>query len=134
MILLFINTSCANIGDGTGLVKSAADGDFWISLHTADPTDTGSITNEATYGSYARKSIGRGAANWTVSGDTVDNDAAILFIEATSGSETLTHIGIHTASSGAGNMIVYGVLTGSLLVSTGIAPNIPIGDLDIIAA
>ena len=35
--LIFLNTNWANIGDATGLRGSSAAGNFWISLHTADP-------------------------------------------------------------------------------------------------
>ena len=67
--LLFTNISIANIGDAGGILKSVADGVFFISLHTSDPGETGDqTTNEATYGAYARKSVARGVAEWTVAG------------------------------------------------------------------
>lgn len=132
--LLMENLDWLLIGDAGGLLGSVAPGSFWISLHTADPTDTGSTAAEAAYTGYVRKAVTRGSGSWTTSGDTCDNDAAILFAESSSGPETETHIGVHTASSGAGNMIIHGALTASLIVNPGIAPNIPAGDLDVIAA
>lgn len=50
--LLFLNTDWANIGDAAGLQNSSAAGSFYISLHTADPGETGSQnTSEAAYAS-----------------------------------------------------------------------------------
>jgi hypothetical protein len=131
--LLFTNQDWANIGDATGIQGSSTDGSFYIALFTADPTDAGTQTNEATYTGYARKAIGRTTSDWTVSGDTVDNDSAISFDPCTAGSDTVTHLGIMDAST-SGNMIIHGALSASLAISAGITPNIPAGDLDITAA
>lgn len=137
LTLLFINTSWANIGDATGLVKSTADGVFYISLHTADPGEAGDqTTSEATYTPYARVSVARGAAQWTVAGTTpttVDNDNVIPFAEATAGSETITHVGIGTDASGAGNLLWSGALDTSRAVSSGITPSFAAGELNVTA-
>ncbi len=134
LTLLFNNVDWANIGDGPGLQNSAAAGDFHVSLHTADPTETGDQTSsEATYGSYARIAVARTAGGWTITGNTADNAAAITFPEATSGSETITFVGIGTDLSGAGNLIWSGVLDTSRLVSSGITPSFAIGDLNVTA-
>jgi len=103
-----------------------------IALFTADPGETGSTASEATYTGYARVSVTRGAAGWTVAGDTGDNDAAITFGECTAGSDTVTHLGLMDASSG-GSMYVYGALDQSLAISSGITPEIAAGALDITA-
>lgn len=65
--LIFTNTTWANIGDATGLVKSTTDGVFYISLHTADPSSGDQSTSETTYTGYARISVVRTASGWTVS-------------------------------------------------------------------
>src|SRR5713101_1082524 len=103
---------------------------LYVSLHTADPTDTG-LGAEANYGSYARVVNNPLDANWT-SGTATDgitqNVGALAFPAATSGSNLVTHFGIWDASSG-GNMICYGQLTNSITVSTGVTPNIAINAL-----
>jgi len=135
--LYFENTNHANIGDGAGLVKSTADGVFYISLHTADPGETGDQTSsEATFTSYARKSVARGTATWSVT--TADpavatNDAAITFVACTGGTNTITHFGIGTDASAAGNLLFSGALDSSLAVSNGITPEFAINALDITA-
>ena len=58
LTLLFINTSWADFGDATGLVKSTSDGNFTLALSTGTLTDSSTqATTEAAYTSYARKSV-----------------------------------------------------------------------------
>lgn len=129
---IFQNAAIADIGDAAGLQPSATAGDLFVSLHTADPGEAGDqTTNEATYGGYARQSVPRSAAGWNVTGNTVDNAAAITFPEATSGSETITHFGVGTLSSGTGKLLYSGALSASLAVSAGVTPEFAIGDLDV---
>jgi hypothetical protein len=132
--LYFTNTDHANIGDAAGLQNSATAGSFYVSLHTGDPGEAGSqTTNEATYTSYARVAVARSGAGWTVSGNNVSNAAAINFPACTGGTNTITHFGIGSDSSGAGNLFFKGALNASLAVSSGITPTIATGDLDIAA-
>lgn len=130
--LYFLNTDHAAIGDAAGLQNSATAGVFYISLHTADPGETGTqTTSEATYTSYARVSVARSGAGWTVSGNNVSNAAAINFPACTGGSNTITHFGIGSDVSGTGNLFFKGALGASLSVSTGITPSFATGDLDV---
>ena len=130
LLLLFNNTAIANIGDASGLQPSAADGDQFCSLHTADPGEAGvQTTSEAAYTSYARAAVPRTAGGWTVAGDNASNTAIVQWPQATGGSETETHYGIGTAVSGAGNLLASGALTASLAVSNGIQPEAAIGAL-----
>jgi len=130
--LLFENANYANVGDATGLRGSSTAGVFYISLHTANPNETGTqTTSEAAYGSYARQSVARSTSGWTVASGVCDNDAAINFPAATSGSETESHFGIGSDVSGAGNLFLWGALTASLAVSSGITPSFAIGALDV---
>ena len=130
--LIITNADAANVGDVTGLRGSSTAGVFWISLHTANPNETGAQnTSEAAYGSYARQDEARNTTQWTVTNNTADNDNAITFPAASSGSETETHFGLGSASSGAGNLFLYGALTASLAVSAGITPEFASGALDI---
>jgi hypothetical protein len=128
----FNNTDHANVGDAAGIQNSAAAGSFYISLHTADPGEAGSqTTSEATYTSYARVAVARSGAGWTISGGNASNAAAVNFPAATGGSNTITHFGIGSDSSGAGNLFFKGALTSSLAVSSGITPSFAIGELDV---
>lgn len=132
-LLLFNNTTWAGVGDTTGIVGSGAAGSFFISLHTADPGETGNqTTSEATYTGYARVAVARTSAGWTVSGTTtVTNTAAINFAACTAGSNTITHFAVGKASTGTGEIVCSGALTSSLAVSSGITPSFAIGALTI---
>ena len=106
-----------------------ANTDLWIALHTADPGEAGSaVTNEATYGSYARVTLTR-ASDFTVSGNQVSNANLEQFATCSSGSETITHASIVTSTSGAGTIIASAALTSSIPVSTGIQPQFAAGAL-----
>lgn len=129
--LLITNADAANIGDATGLRGSSTAGVFWISLHTANPNETGDqTTSEATYTDYARVSVARSTAQWTVTGNTADNDNAITFPAASGGSSTITHFGLGSDETSTGNLFLYGT-TNSLAVSSGITPSFAAGALDI---
>lgn len=96
---------------------------LYIGLHTSDPGEGGSqTTNEATYGSYARVTVARSGSGWTVSGNQAVNAGLIQFPQCTSGTNTITHVSIGTASSGAGQILYSGALNSSLEVSSGIQP------------
>lgn len=128
--LLFLNTDWANIGDAAGLQNSATAGSFYISLHTADPGETGNqSTSEAAYTSYARVAVARTSGGWTRSVSTVSNTALVQFPQATGGSATVTHFGIGTDLSGTGNLLLKGALTSSLAISSGIQPQFAAGAL-----
>jgi hypothetical protein len=130
LTLYFNNTDHANIGDAGGLQNSAAAGSFYISLHTGDPGEAGSqTTSEATYTSYARVAVARSGAGWTISGAAATNAAAVNFPACTGGTNTITHFGIGSDSSGAGNLFFKGALSASLAVSSGITPSFAIGQL-----
>ena len=135
--LFLANVDMANVGDATGLRGSSTAGSWYISLHIADPGETGNqATNEAAYISYARVAVARSLAQWTIAvgGDSIcvgDNDNAITFPACTGSSETITHVGIGSASSGAGNLFGYGTLTQALPVSSGVTPSFAAGTLDI---
>ena len=132
--LYFTNVSHANIGDATGLVNSTVAGSFYISLHTADPSAGNQTTSEATYTDYARVAVARSGAGWTVSAANVSNAAAVTFPAASAGSDTVTHFGIGSDASGAGNLFWSAALDASRAISAGITPEFAIGELDTDAA
>ena len=128
--LIFENANYANVGDVTGLRGSSTAGVFWISLHTADPGETGTqTTSETAYTSYARVSVARSTAGWSVASGVADNDAAITFAQCGVTGATITNVGIGSDTSGAGNLFLKG--TASLVVSTGVTPQFAAGALDI---
>lgn len=130
--LLFLNLDWANIGDAAGLQNSAAAGSFYISLHTADPDETGTQTsNEVGYTSYARVAVARSGAGFSRSASVIENAALVQFPQCTGGSATATHFGIGTDSSGAGTLLLTGALTSSLSISNGIQPQFAAGDLTV---
>lgn len=130
--LFFNNSNFATIGDATGLQGSSTAGSFYVSLHTSDPGEAGNqTTNECAYTSYARVAVARTSGDWTVSGAQASNTAAIQFPQATGGTETATHVGIGTATSGTGVLLYSGALTASLAISNGVQPEFAIGNLDV---
>jgi hypothetical protein len=132
LLLLFNNTTFTLVGDAAGLLKSAADGSLYISLHTADPGEAGDqTTNETSYTGYARVGVARTGAGWTVTANSVTNAATITFGLDTVGSATLTHFGVGTSSAAAGKLLYSGSLTANLAVSPGITPSFAAGQLTI---
>lgn len=132
LALLFNNTNIANIGDATGLRGSTAAGVFYISLHTADPGEAGTqTTSETAYTNYARVSVARTTAGFTVAGNNVSNAAAISFPAGGATGSTVTHFGIGTDATGAGNLLFRGTLNSSLAVSSGVTPSYAVGELDV---
>lgn len=130
--LIFENSNYANVGDATGLRGSSTAGVFWIGLHTANPNETGDqTTSETAYTNYARVSVARSTAGWTVTSGTADNDGAITFPQCGASGATLTHFGIGSDTSGAGNLFMYGALTASLAVSNLVTPSFAAGTLDV---
>jgi hypothetical protein len=130
--LIFLNTNIANIGDATGLRGSTTAGVLYVALHTADPGEAGAQnTSEISYTGYARVSVARSGAGWTIATSTMSNAAAVTFGACTAGSGTATHFSVGTASSGAGTLLYSGALGASLAISAGITPSFAIGALQI---
>lgn len=130
--LIFENANYANVGDATGLRGSSTAGVFYVSLHTANPNETGDqTTSEAAYTNYARVSVARSTAGWSVASGVADNDAAITFPASGSGPESETHFGIGSDATLAGNLFLWGALTATLVVNAAITPSFAAGALDI---
>lgn len=124
--LLFNNVTFTEVGDGAGILKSVGDGDLFVSLHTADPTESGDqTTNETSYTNYVRVGVSR-TAGWTAASSGVVNPAAdIDFAEcgATPGA-AVTHFGIGTLTSAAGKLLYFGTLSPSITMATGVIPRV----------
>ena len=102
---------------------------WYVGLFTADPTDTGSLSNEVSGNAYARTAV-----TFSVTNDLATNSAAVEFPAASGGNwGTITHIGVIDAST-SGNMIIHSALTTAKAINDGDVFRIPTGDLDITAA
>lgn len=126
----FTNANHANVGDATGVRGSTVAGSFYISLHTADPGEAGTATtSESAYTNYARVAVARSGAGFTVVGNSVSNAAAVTFPAGGVTGSLVTHFGIVSSSSGAGDLHLSGALSASLQVNSGITPSFAIGAL-----
>jgi len=127
--LIFNNTAWLTVAAAGAL------GNLYVSLHTGDPGDAGNQgTSEANYTGYAREAVARTTAGWTVTNDEAANTAAITFGECTAGSSAVTHFGIGTDLSGAGNLLMSGSLGATLSITAGITPEFALGQLTVTAA
>lgn len=95
---------------------------WWVSLHSADPSDTGA--DEISGGSYARQSATFNAA----ASGLVDNVAQEDFADMPA--VTITHIGVWSAVT-AGTFIAGGALDLAKVIGSGDTVRLAIGDLDI---
>ena len=98
---------------------------WYVGLFTSDPTETGAAGTEVSGGSYARTAV-----TFSVTGDTASNTAAVEFPAATANWGSVSHIGVHDASTG-GNMLVHAALSTAKTIADGDVFRIPTGDLDI---
>jgi hypothetical protein len=98
---------------------------LYVSLHTSDPGEGGAQnTNECAYGSYARVPVARTSGGWAVASGSCSPVADINFPVASSGTETATHFGIGTGSSGAGYLLYRGTITPNISIVTGVTPQL----------
>ena len=102
------------------------------SLHTADPTDSGSATtSEIAYTSYTRVNVGRTTGAWTAAsgtGGTISPVANIDFPAGTGGSGTATHwmtaASNATPPTGAQVQLWSGTVTPNIVTGDGITPRL----------
>jgi hypothetical protein len=120
--LIFQGTAVANIADNAA---SSPLTNLYVSLHTADPTDSGNQTsNEISYTGYARVAVARTSSGFTVTSSSVSPAANIDFGQCTAGSGTVTHFAIGTASSGTGKILYSGTVSPNISVSSGVIPRL----------
>lgn len=150
--LLFNNTAWTEVSDGIGATSTT--GNLYVSLHTANPgdtTDPDQTTSEvatgvgAAYEDYVRGAVVRSSAGWAIQASaggqtTVQNTAAsdapwaTPWATAGAGSTgaSITHFGIGTDASGAGQLLFFGALTtGTLSITAGDTPVTPAGALKV---
>jgi hypothetical protein len=100
----------------------------YVSLYTTDPTDADTGT-EVSGGSYARTAVTMGAPSNGVS----TNSADVTFPTATASWGTVTHIGIHDAST-SGNLLFHTPLDTAKTIDSGDIFKIESGNLSVTLA
>lgn len=131
-LLLFNNTTIANIGDATGLVGSTSAGSTQLALSTVALTDADTLltATEVAYTGYARPTQARSGAGWTVSGDTASNAALVQFGEMSAGGpDTVVHLGLGFIATGD-VLRLHQDLGADLVINNGVNPQFAIGALD----
>ena len=103
---------------------------WYVALYTAAPSDSGGGT-EVSGSGYSRQSVTFAAAS--TPGGTTSNTGAVSFTASGGSWGTITHMGIHTASTG-GNLLWHGALTASKTVGDGDTLEFAIGNIDLTLA
>ena len=109
---------------------TSAPSTVYIGLHTADPGETGSLTNELSGNNYSRQSASFGAVSTVGNTVTCSTNADITFGPASASWGTITHVSVHDAST-SGNTLFYGALSASKTVGTNDSFKITSGNLTI---
>lgn len=127
LLMIFNNNNIAAVGDATGLRGSSSAGQLFVSLHTADPGESGNqSTSECNYSGYARQGVARSGAGWTVTGSSASPAANVNFpnpSDSASLPQTATHFAVGTDASGAGKVLYKGPLSPNIVISnTGVQP------------
>jgi len=127
--LIFQAVAVANLADNAAGSPAA---NLYVALHTADPGEANDQTqSEIAYNTYARVSVSRNAAGFTVSANNCVNAGNITFPTCNSGSGTASHFSVGM-NAAAGSKILYsGALTANLAISAGITPAFNAGNLTI---
>lgn len=97
--------------------------EFYAALHSAAPGDA-QTDDEASYTGYVRVSIARTVGGWVVTGNVANPAADILFPAVTGGGGEVTHWSVGTALSGAGKVLMAGLLMPSQQIITGMQPRV----------
>ena len=121
--LILTGSSIANIADNAATSPLT---NLYIGLHTADPGPDGTQdTSQVVYTGYTRIAVPRLGANWTITGNVAQPVARIEFGEMTAGVESLaTWMTIGTALTGAGKVLLRGLLSPNIQIRLGVIPAI----------
>ena len=103
---------------------------WYVALYTAAPSDSGGGTEVST-GGYSRQSVTFDAASSP--GGTTSNNNVVSFTASGANFGTVTHIGIHTASTG-GQLLWHGAMTASKTVNDGDTLEFSVGNIDLTIA
>lgn len=121
--LLFHGTPIPALADNAATSPATQ---LYVSLHKADPGAGGTqTTTEADYTGYARIPVARTAAGWTIVGNVVSPTDTVEFPEMTGGDEqTITHIAVGTALTGAGTVLFRGAILPTIECKNGVVPRL----------
>lgn len=119
--LIYNGDAIANLADNASASPVTT---FHVALHTADPNAGDQTTSEAAYTGYTRMPVTRNTAGWTVTSNSVSPTNAITFPTGTGGGETITHVSIGMAASGASKILDSGTLSPAIVTGNGITPEL----------
>lgn len=124
--LIFRATAWSNYADNAA---SSPQTNIGISLHTADPTDSGDASSsEATYTSYTRVNVGRATGFNAASGGSTSPAANIDFPAGTGGSGTVTFFATAKSNAspptGAQVILFSGAVSPSVVTGNGVTPRL----------
>lgn len=104
--LYYLNIPMAGLGDGPGVLGSAAPGSVYWSLHLSYPGEGGTqATNETAYPSYSRKPLARSSVDFVRSGPVIQNVLQQQFPTCSGAStDVLYYLGVGRSASGAGTL------------------------------
>ena len=99
----FVATTCSNVMVNwlTGNNTPAAAATRYLSIWNGDPQGAGSEVTNTVTGSATRPSVAFAAA----SAGSAASNADTIFTTNASGGATVDHIGLHSASTGTGNLL-----------------------------
>lgn len=127
---IFNATPIANLLDNAASVPNTL---IYLSLHTADPTDTGlQNSNETTYTGYARLGVARTTGGFAISGTTPTQAALVAnqdFGADSAGTGTITHFGVGMGASGATKLLYSGTVTPNIVLNVGVTPRLTTGTI-----
>lgn len=103
---------------------------WYVALYTAAPSDSGGGT-ELSGSGYSRESVTFAAA--TSGTGTTSNSGAVVFTADGGDWGSVTHMGIHDATSG-GNLLWHGALAAAKTVLDGDSLEFAVGNIDLTVA
>lgn len=126
LALIFNATAWANYADNAA---SSPQTNVGVSLHTADPTDSGDASSsEATYTDYTRVNVARTSGGWTVTGGSVSPVATIEFPIGSGGSGSLAFWATSKSNgsppTGAQAILWSGAVTPAIASGAGVTPRL----------
>jgi hypothetical protein len=121
LLAIFNAIGIPNLLDNTATSPATT---LTVALHTADPTPAGVQTaSEIAYTGYARQTVARSSAGWTVTANSVAPVANIDFPAMTGGAGgTVTFFSV---GDGVSNEVLYsGPVTPSIVVVNSVVPRL----------
>jgi hypothetical protein len=120
--LIYSATTWANYAINA---TSSPETNIHCALHTADPTDSGTLSSsEAAYTSYARVNVARSTGWSTSSAGSVSPAANIDFPAGTGGSGTATHWSTGKTGGGTAAGLWSGTVTPNIVMGNGVTPRL----------